>query len=467
MSTTTIQQLVERALSLSAVDGCIVLGEQLTEANLRWAGNNLTTNGQSHSIKLTVISIVRTPDGDASGVVSRPIPLTGAEEELADLVAASEQAARYAPPADDAADLVSAYPHEDDWTAPPARTGIEVFAELAAGLGEAFAQAREQGLLLYGYAEHRMSSVYLASSTGLRRRYDQPGGRIELNGKSDDLQRTAFLGQHTRDFTDVRVADLVAELRRRLDWARNRIELPAGRYEALLSPSAVADLMTYTYWTMGSRDADEGRSVFSAKDGGSRIGERLCGLPLTLRSDPSWPGLQCPPFQVVTASGGASVFDNGMPAPATDWIAEGTLRELYRNRNWAARTGAEFRAAVDNLILFAPEAAGSKSLDEMIAGTERGLLISCLWYIRMVDPQTLLLTGLTRDGVYLIEDGEVRGVVNNFRFNESPVDVLGRATEASAAVPTMPREWSDYFTRTVMPTLRVPDFNLSSVSQAS
>jgi len=463
----TIQQLVERALSLSSVDGCIVLGEQVTEANLRWAGNNLTTNGQSHSIKLSVISIVRTPDGDASGVVSRPIPLTGAEDELAAMVAASEQAARHAPPADDAAELVASYPHEDDWAAPPARTGIEVFAELADALGDAFGQAREQGLLLYGYAEHRMSSVYLASSTGLRRRYDQPGGRIELNAKSGDLQRSAFLGQHTRDFTDVRVADLVAELRRRLDWAQNRIELPAGRYETLLSPSAVADLMVYTYWTMGSRDADEGRSVFSAKDGGSRIGERLCDLPLTLRSDPSWPGLQCPPFQLVAASGEASVFDNGMPVAATDWIADGTLRNLSRNRNWAARTGAEFQAAIDNLILFAPEAVGGKSLDEMIASTERGLLISCLWYIREVDPQSLLLTGLTRDGVYLIEDGEVRGVVNNFRFNESPVDVLGRATEASAAVPTMPREWSDFFTRTVMPTLRVPDFNLSSVSQAS
>jgi predicted Zn-dependent protease len=103
----------------------------------------------------------------------------------------------------------------------------------------------------------------------------------------------------------------------------------------------------------------------------------------------------------------------------------------------------------------------------MIAGTDRGLLLTCLWYIRVVDPQTLLLTGLTRDGVYLIEHGEVVGAVNNFRFNESPVDLLGRITEVGATELTLPREWADYFTRAAMPALRIPDFNMSSVSQAT
>ena len=103
----------------------------------------------------------------------------------------------------------------------------------------------------------------------------------------------------------------------------------------------------------------------------------------------------------------------------------------------------------------------------MVAATERGLLLTCLWYIREVDPQTLLLTGLTRDGVYLVEGGEVVGEVNNFRFNESPVDLLGRLTEVGATERTLPREWGDYFTRTAMPPVRVADFNMSTVSQAS
>jgi predicted Zn-dependent protease len=102
----------------------------------------------------------------------------------------------------------------------------------------------------------------------------------------------------------------------------------------------------------------------------------------------------------------------------------------------------------------------------MVASTERGLLLTCLWYIREVDPQTLLLTGLTRDGVYLVEDGKVRGAVNNFRFNESPLDLLRRATEAGGTEHTLSREWSDYFLRTAMPPLRIPDFNMSTVSKA-
>ena len=103
----------------------------------------------------------------------------------------------------------------------------------------------------------------------------------------------------------------------------------------------------------------------------------------------------------------------------------------------------------------------------MIASTERGLLLTTLWYIRQVDPQTLLLTGLTRDGVYLVENGTVQGAVNNFRFNESPVDLLGRASEVGRTEPAMSREWNDWFRRTAMPALRIPDFNMSTVSKAS
>jgi predicted Zn-dependent protease len=138
-----------------------------------------------------------------------------------------------------------------------------------------------------------------------------------------------------------------------------------------------------------------------------------------------------------------------------------------RTRSWARETAAEPRPIVDNLILEGAPGGGGASLDEMIAATERGLLLTCLWYVREVDPQTLLLTGLTRDGVYLVEDGTVTGAVNNFRFNESPIDLLGRFTEASAPARSFSREWGDYFPRTVTPALRVLDFNMSSVSPAS
>jgi predicted Zn-dependent protease len=458
-----IQQLVEQALALSSVSGCLVIGEELTGANLRWAGNSLTTNGQMHSRKLTVISIVEGKEGTASGVVSRAV---SGPDELPALVKASEDAARAASPADDAAPLIEPYEHSDDWDAPAVVTGIEVFSDFAPALGRAFAAAEQSDRLLYGFAEHLMSSTFLASSTGLRRRHDQPTGRLEMNAKSRDLTRSAWAGAQTRDWSDIDVAAMTADLAKRLDWSATRIDLPAGRYETLLPPAAVADLMIYLYWTAAARDAEEGRSVFAAGDGTTRIGDKLAELGLTLRSDPAEPGLQSAPFQL-TEGGDESVFDNGAPVTATRWIDGGVLTNLQRTRNWAERTGQSFVPFGDNLIMTGPDGGAGKSLDELIAGTERGLLLTCLWYIRTVDPQTLLVTGLTRDGVYLIENGVVRGVVNNFRFNESPVDLLSRVTEVGRTERTLPREWSDYFTRVAMPALRVPDFNLSTVSQAS
>jgi predicted Zn-dependent protease len=311
-----------------------------------------------------------------------------------------------------------------------------------------------------------MATTYLGTSTGLRLRHDQPTGRVELNGKTADFGRSVWAGQGTRDFRDVSVTDLAADVERKLRWSQRRVDLPAGRYETLLPPSAVADLMIYLYWTMEARDADEGRNVFAKKGGGNRIGERLAALPLTLRSDPCAPGLQAAPFLTVSgSSGSASVFDNGMATPAVQWIQDGVLTNLVRPRAWAVKTTAPAVGAVDNLLLEDPMASATG--EEMVAATDRGLLLTTLWYIREVDPQTLLLTGLTRDGVFLVENGEVTGAVNNFRFNESPVDLLARASEAGRTERTLPREWNDWFTRAAMPMLRVPDFNMSSVSPAS
>lgn len=308
-----------------------------------------------------------------------------------------------------------------------------------------------------------MTSTYLGTSTGLRLRHDQPNGTLELNAKSPDRSRSAWAGRSTRDFKDVDPAELDAELAQRLGWAQRRIELPAGRYETLLPPTAVADLLIYQLWSATARDAAEGRTVFSKPGGGTRLGETLSPLPLTLCSDPNAPGLESAPFVIAHSSGdGGSVFDNGLPLARTDWIRDGRLEQLTTTRHTAGLTGLPLAPAIDNLVL---EGGGERSLEEMVAATTgRALLLTCMWYIREVDPATLLLTGLTRDGVYLVEGGEVVGEVNNFRFNESPVDLLSRATEAGRTEKTLPREWGDWFTRAAMPALRIPDFNMSSVS---
>lgn len=453
-------EIVERALELSRADGCVVIADEESTANLRWAGNALTTNGVTRGRTLTVIATVDGARGTASGVVSRSAVTV---DELEPLVRAAEAAARGAGPAEDAQPLVTGVEPSPDFTEAPAETSSAVFAGFAPALGEAFARARAGGRELYGFANHELVSSYLGTSAGLRLRHDQPNGTLELNAKSPDRTRSAWAGRSTRDFKDVDPAALDAELAVRLGWAERRLELPAGRYETLLPPTAVADLLIYQLWSASGRDATEGRTVFSRPGGGTRVGEKLADLPLTLRSDPDEPGLESAPFVIAHSSGGdQSVFDNGLPLSATEWIRAGELAHLTTSRHSAGLTGLPVAPGIDNLILDGGE---DRSLQEMVAATERGLLLTCLWYIREVDPATLLLTGLTRDGVYLVENGEVTGEVNNFRFNESPVDLLGRATEAGRTEKTLPREWGDWFTRAAMPALRVPDFNMSSVSQ--
>jgi len=166
------------------------------------------------------------------------------------------------------------------------------------------------------------------------------------------------------------------------------------------------------------------------------------------------------------SSSETSVFDNGLGIERIDWIRDGVLNRLRYHRAGAAKSGVEAAPGVDNLLLGCASPAGG-TVDDMVARTERGLLLTCLWYIREVDPSTLLVTGLTRDGVYVVEDGAVVGAANNFRFNESPVDLLARATEVGTPVRTLGREFGEYLNRTAMPPLRIPDYNMSTVSQAS
>jgi len=452
------QQVVDTALAeaarLGKADETIVLVTDRADAALRWAGNSMTTNGESVSRTTTVISIVRKGDTAQVGSV-RSSDVDPAA--IADLVAASQQTAVSAPEARDSAPALSGTGTPADWDAPVPGTAAQVFSGIAGPLAQGFRGTDR----LYGYARHIVETTFVATSAGLRRRYTQPTGSVEINAKRDGA--SAWAGVGTPNFVDVPLDSLLDQLSTQLGWAKRTIELPAGRYETIMPPSTVADMMIYLAWSMDGRGAQEGRTALSAPGGGTRVGEKLTDLPLTMYSNPSAARLECTPFVATPASSERmSVFDNGMDITRVDWIRDGTINALAYPRAAAAEYDAPVVAPASNLLM----TGGSASLADMIAGTERGLLLTTLWYIRTVDPTVLLLTGLTRDGVYLIEDGEVTAAVNNFRFNESPLDLLRRATEAGVSEVTLPREWGDWATRAAMPSLRIPDFHMSSVSQA-
>jgi predicted Zn-dependent protease len=455
---TTPQSLVEHALATSTSEHCVVIVRDITSANLRWANNTLTTNGVMHDIDVTVIAFQGPGNASVSGSAA-------SHEQVSALVEQADAGARVAEAASDRADLVAGGATAD-WDDAPVNTSVDVYRDFARALGEEFARAEGEGRILYGFVNHEMTTTYLGSSTGLRLRHVQPTGHYGCTGKTADLTNSAWVGGATRDFADVDGHVMAADLATRLSWGSRRVDLPAGRYDTVLPPTALADLMIETYWSAGARVAHEGQTVFSKPGGGTRIGEPIVDGAVTLSSDPAYAGLECAPFVVASGSSNeSSVYDNGLPIGRTAWIDSGVLSSLIQTRHTAGMTEQPTTPGIDNLVL---DVQGGSGTDlDLVSGIDDGLLLTCLWYIREVDPQTLLLTGLTRDGVYRVEGGEITGAVNNFRFNESPVDLLRRFSTAGATVPTFSREWGDdYFSRTAMPALRVPDFNMSSVSQA-
>ena len=452
--------VVEAALAASRTLGCVAIVEEKSEAEVRFAKNTTTTNGVRLSRRVTIISLAKVEGGVSAGVASR-----AGSVDVKELVRAAESLALSTGATKDAFDLVIGGASRDFERA-PGLTDLSVLSDVLDDLSGAFTRAQKAETTLAGFAEHSVLSTYLGTSSGIRRRHVKPTGSFQMVGRRDGGSRSAWTAMASTDFSDVKVTSIEEQLFQRLDWAQKSIDLDAGRYEVILPPSAVADLMSSVYNAAVGKEAEDGKSVFSGPNGGTKIGERLCDLPFELRSDPSEAPLECEDFLVAGSSDArVSVFDNGVALERTKWITDGTLNQLQYPRANAERSGVNFAGPIDNLTLELP-GAGAK-LADLVATTECGLLLTSLWYIRTVDPMTLLLTGLTRDGVYLIEDGQVKGAVNNFRFNESPVDLLARVSEAGQTERTRGRESGDWKNRTAMPALRIPDFNMSSVSPAN
>jgi predicted Zn-dependent protease len=453
------QDLIEKILAKASSDECIVIVTDKTQANLRWASSTLTTNGVLQERSVTVIAFLKTKDGMASGGVSR----TNVDEaDIDSLLAQAVASAKAAGAAEDYAPIAENV-ELGNWQAPHQPTGPEVFKKFAPDLGQMMGKSVSDAIELFGYAEHTHETVWVGSKGGLRLRSDKPIGRVEMTAKSHARTRSTWYGVETHDFSNVAVADIDKDIRQRLTWQERKIELPAGRYDTVFPSGSVADFYVYMMWMAGARDAFEGQSVFSKKGGGTRVGEKLSNVGLQLFSDPSNAQLNGSEFVYATASTPfTSVFDNGQVQKRCDWIKDGVLESLLQTRASAKMTSLAYTPLGDNLIMSVDGATGS-TLD-LVKGVKNGLLVTTLWYIRMVDPNSLLLTGLTRDGVYFVKDGEVQGVTNNFRWNDSPVSALSRISAAGATEWTQPREWAGDMANMSAPALVIKDFNMSTVS---
>lgn len=465
MSNLTLSQAVDYAIELLSDSGGVVVGEVSNTANLRWANSSLTTNGNTVEQSLSVAAFLPINDpatakniGTAVGIASGQITDLAS---VANLVDKSRQSALAAGVAEDANDLPTGVA-EKDFHDVPASVDLAELEHIAIGLNKVFENNHSE---YFGYCEITIDTLYVATSAGMKTRFEQKTSRFELSAKSIDRKRSAWSGQSGTSLLSVDVHSHGVEVDQGLKFQENQIEIPAGKHKVTLSPSAVADLMIYLMWTASAREASEGRSVFSAPGGGTRIGEQLTTRDFNVVSDPEFPGLQTI-NQVVSlgSSSFTSTFDTGLPITKSEIISKGKLSSLGSSRHAASLAKLPFTPLADNIIV--TDTSGTGSLQDTAKRMQNGLLITCLWYIREVDSESLLLTGLTRDGVYVVENGEIIGAASNFRFNESPVGMLNRIVDAGQSDACLPREWADYFARAKVAPLTISDFNLSTKSDA-
>jgi len=458
MSEISLPEAVEVALELLGKDGGVVIGGNSASNNLRWANSALTTNGDAIDQTLSISAFVSVTGGVATGMSSGQIRSRSDVEEL---VAASKASALSAGPAVDAMELVQG-PIDANFNELAESLDVSEVTHVASGLAEIFAKTEQE---FFGYAEQSLDTTYVGTSSGTRMRYSERTSRFELCAKSHDRKRSAWSGQGGTSLLDVNTHDHLLDVTQKLQIQRNQIDTDPGRHRVTLSPSAVSDLLIYMLWSSAARDAAEGRSAFSNVKGGTRVGERLSERKLTLATDPNLQGIET--FDHVVNLGSSalgSAFDTGVKLERSEIITNGVLTALGSSRHAAQEAKLPFTPLTDNISLV--DSQGSGSLAELAGRMGDGLLVTCLWYIREVDPQNLLLTGLTRDGVYVVSGGEIIGATNNFRFNESPIDMLSRVIDAGQTVPCLPREWADWFSRAQVAPLSIEGFNLSTKSDA-
>ena len=458
--------LAEFAVAHSTSSRCHVLVECTSHLNQRWARSSLTTNGIAVDLTVTAIAFDERPDGIATASVTESVQdLDG----IRSVVDAADAAALAAAPAEDA----SAYADpavSDDFDAPAQILPPTHLAGATGNLGELIGWAAAAGVELFGYLERESTTLWLATSDGTRLRHCAPSDRLEITAKSHQRTRSTWHGFASAELPEHQWHGLRTAITAELAWQGNTIVMPPARRTTVLPASAVGDFAIDLYWSSGARDAVEGRSAFhdDASPTLTKLGRQVADRRIHLSSDPGdaiAPGM---PFAEAGASGRmSSVFDNGRRLATTDWIRAGNLHRLIATTADAGRLGVPSAPVIDTIRLeIEDDGSNASSPLDLVSGVDDGLLLTCVWYNRTVDPQTMLLTGLTRDGVYVIRGGEIIGATSNFRFNDSPLSMLNRITAATPSTRTLPREMADYASNVVMPSAVVSDMNFTSTSDA-
>ena len=435
------QALVERVIKMSTADEVQVNVGGGYSANVRFADNRISTAGGVSGANVSVQSAF----GAKHAVTSTN---DFSDDGLERAVRQSEALARLAPDDPEAMPQLGPQQYADvntyfESTAQLGPDGRANAARLAIDPCRAAGDLKAAGFLVTG-----IGAGAVANNKGLFAYQASTSSNYTLTVRTADGTGSGWAGADHPDWSQLDVKGVAQRAIEKARSSRAPVAIEPGRYTVVLEPQAVGDLVQLLAFALDARSADEGRSAFSRQGGGTKIGEKVADERVTLFSDPADPQLL------------SNTFDGqGLPARRQVWIENGVLKKLVYSRFWAQKKNQQPDAGTNAVKL----AGGTQTTDELIASTPRGILVTRLWYLRQVDPRTVLYTGLTRDGTFLIENGKITKAVKNLRFNESPLFMLNNLEVLGQPVRVAGTESGG---DVVMPALKARDFNFTSLSDA-
>jgi predicted Zn-dependent protease len=438
-----MRRIADRVLELSGAEQARVNIVSGLQGNTRFAVNQVSTAGDVMNAQLVVTSSFGRQVASAT--------TNGFDDDsLRRVVETSERLARLVPENPEYLGELGEQQYPEVSSFFESTAALDAAAR-AAAVEEVTRRARERDLVATGFLPFQAGSQAVATSRGLFAYGTATQATFTTTVRTPDGSGSGWAGTSVHDWSGV---DAGALAERAIDKAlRSRDPQPVepGRWTVILEPTAVANMVGLMIQQMSARAADEGRSFFSRQGGGNRIGESFLDDRITIHSDPTDPLLLTQPFT-----------GEGLPNRRTVWVENGTLANLIYDRFWAQRQQREPSGFPAGFAM----SGGDATVDEMIASTERGLLVTRLWYIRAVDPRTILFTGLTRDGTFLIEDGRISHAVQNLRWNESPISILNAVRMMGRPERVSASESGDVSPAVIVPALKVEGFNFTSVSDA-
>lgn len=432
--------LLKKVLSYSKAEECEVNLNGNNNSNIRYARNSVSTSGSISQFQL----VVQSAYGKKSGVATIN---EFDDASLEKVVRRSEELAQLAPENPEYVSIMGPQTYAEPKTFVPATAAITPKMR-ADAVAESLLVAKEAKAVAAGFLEDSNGFSAMMNSKGLFAYNTSTGTNFSVTVRTEDGKGSGYSIRGYNDITKLNVKQATQIATDKAVKSATAKAIEPGKYTVILESAAAAVLMERIFFGLDARQADEGRSFLSKAGGGTKLGEKLVDERVNIYSDPLNADLPTNTWN-----------GDGRPQEKISWIEKGVIKNLTYSRYWAQKKGVKAVPGPDAAIM----EGGTKSLEELIAGTKKGILVTKLWYIRDVDPQTLLLTGLTRDGTFYIENGKIQYPIKNFRFNESPIIMLNNLEELGKVERTVSTESNQNY---LLPPMKIRDFTFSSLSDA-